>query len=324
MILLGFVSNLGKTQPSVTGGRPLQVTISHENGSNTEISAQFCSAFRRPELTSFSENNEMKSSSLSLSTKVIHLHCNETRTHTHAHKKPQPCETRWEPARVYLTQLNRIVASASAWQRRGAASWKRRVCFRADNQTTGRKGPVLLLFGHSLAGAGGEAGGPGGSKRVGTGERHQVKQVRRRQEKPLGRREDVFWEKHRDGRNVGREQAGEGCTAEGEKKKYQGGGKRRKSNLKSGAPYSPHPLLVSAWTTAYAGDTRQGRAEHRLEGDSRGWQCHQASRGELELALSSPSAGAKNRDSTGGDTHTEPFSCAFRCPGEQALLPHAA
>lgn len=49
----------------------------------------------------------------------------------------------------------------------------------------------------------------------------------------------VFWEeKYRDGRNVGREPAGEGCMTEWEKK-YQGGGERRQSNCKSGAPCSP-------------------------------------------------------------------------------------
>lgn len=61
-----------------------------------------------------------------------------------------------------FNQLNHISGSTRTWQQREATSWKHNVCFRADNETIGRKGLALPLL--LLAGPGAEAGGPGWSK----------------------------------------------------------------------------------------------------------------------------------------------------------------
>lgn len=128
----------------------------------------------------------------------------------------------------------------------------------------------------------------------------------------------VFGEKYRDGRNMGREPAGEGCTTDWEGKIARGW-REKKKQLEIRHPIFSHSSLVSAWTTAYAGDGRRERAEHRLKGDGRGWQHHETSRGELDLALSSPFPSSKSGDST-GVTQTAPFSGAFRSPAKHVLL----
>jgi len=64
-------------------------------------------------------------------------------------------------------------------------------------------------------------------------------------------------------------------------------------------PVFSHSSLASAWTMAYAGDTRQERAEHGLKGDGRGWQPHSTSRSELDLAWSSPFPSSQSGASMG-------------------------